>query len=147
MEKVTIEAFTVNGITTRTTNAAEMNPATAKIGNLWQTYMGGLAQKGQQPTVVYGVYSNFESDENGEYDISVAQKDAAGLEGEHSLTIPAGTYLKFEKQGECPAACLELWQEIWAYFATPEAPKRTFICDYEDYYGLDAVAIYIAIEA
>ncbi len=146
MEKVTVESFTVHGITTRTTNAAEMNPATAKIGNLWQDYMGKLAQKNIQPTVVFGVYSNFESDQYGEYDITVAQKEAANIEGEQILTIPTGTYLKFEKQGECPAACLELWQEIWAYFDTPEAPKRTFTYDYEDYYGLHAVAIYIAIE-
>lgn len=146
MEKVTIESFTVNGISVRTDNASEMNPGTAQIENLWQRFYAELAVKGITPSTSFGVYSNYESDQYGQYDIAAAQTDALGLADEKEFTIPSGTYLKFSKSGTFPEVCIELWQEIWRYFETSDAPKRNFNCDYEAYVSPTECEVYIGIE-
>ncbi len=146
MEKVTIEEFTVYGISTRTNNMSEMTPGKGKIGPLWEQFYGELATKNQQPSVSYGVYSNFESDQHGDYDTTAALKESIGFENEEKITVPTSTYMKFTISGELPAACMELWQKIWSYFDSENAPKRTFFCDYEEYLSMTDMAIYISIE-
>ncbi len=146
MEKVTIEEFTVYGISTRTNNQDEMVPGKSKIAPLWERFYGELNAKGKLPSVSYGVYSNFESDQHGEYDTTAAQKESIGFENEQMLTIPSATYLRFSISGELPAACMTLWQTIWTYFESKNAPNRTFICDYEEYLSMTDMAIYISIE-
>ncbi len=145
MEKVSISDFVVNGIFVRTSNNAEMNEDTAKIGKLWQDFFTILTKQGEMPPVAYGVYSNYESDWQGGYDV------LAGIEGELvtdksvSLSIPNGSYLCFTKKGEMPGAALELWQEIWEYFSQSDTPMRAYQYDFEKYLGLDTVEIYIGI--
>ncbi len=146
MKKVNVDEFKLYGISAKTDNQSEMNPEVAKIGSLWQNFYGELAQNGVTPTVAYGVYSEYESDQNGEYRVSACTKDDAGLNNQECLTIPAGNYLCFEKSGELPAAALELWQEIWDYFEQDSSPKRTFQFDYEQYLSFTDIAIYIGIE-
>lgn len=146
MEKVTLETQTLYGLSVRTNNQTEMTP-NGKIGPLWQDFYSQLGQKGIMPSIGYGVYSNYESDHLGDFDLTVAQEEAASLAGEQDITIPAGTYLRFEKSGECPQACIDLWKEIWAYFEQDNAPRRSYTADYEEYLSMNKVAIYIGIEA
>jgi predicted transcriptional regulator YdeE len=146
MEKVRRQRCEVTGFTARTNNDNEMQPERAKIGGLWQEFSRRLAEKGITPGVVYGIYSNFESDECGDYDITVAMADDPTLSFPDRLTIPAGGYLRFVKAGPQPLATIELWREIWRYFADSGAPKRTFCCDFEEYVEPGEVAIYIGIE-
>lgn len=145
MEKVTLAERTFYGISTRTNNAEEMS-GNGKIGPLWQQFYAELGQKGIQPSTGYGVYCQYESDQNGNFDIAVALEESVGLPGEQSVVAPAGAYLKFTKSGPCPQACIELWQEIWNYFAEADAPTRSFKVDFEEYLSMTEVAIYIGIE-
>jgi len=146
MEMVRREGFPVTGVTVRTSNSAEMQPQTAKIGGLWQEFSRQLAQRGITPAAVYGVYNNFESDERGAYDITVAAGDDPALPFAERRVIPAGWYLRFAKVGPQPQTTIALWQEIWRYFADAEASKRSFVCDFEEYIERDTVAIFIGIE-
>lgn len=145
MEKVQLVETTLYGLSVRTNNRAEMTPD-GKIGPLWQSFYGQLEEKGIMPSVGYGVYANYESDQHGDFDCIVAQKEVGILDKEVSVTVPAGTYLRFEKSGECPQACIELWGEVWEYFEKEDSPTRTFNVDYEEYLSKDRVAIYIGIE-
>lgn len=146
MEKVQRDTFGGAGLTARTSNENEMQPEKARIGGLWQEFSRRLAEKGIAPGVVYGIYTNFESDESGAYDITVAMADGAALPFSDRVTIPAGGYLKFAAAGPQPLTTIELWQEIWRYFSDAGAPKRTFCCDFEEYVERDKVAIYVGIE-
>lgn len=146
MEKVRREARGVAGMTVRTSNSDEMQPDKARIGGLWQAFSRQLAERSITPAAVYGIYSNFESDERGAYDITVAMAEDDTRPYADRLTIPAGWYLRFAKEGPQPETTIGLWQEIWRYFAVAGAPRRTFVCDYEEYSQRDNVAIYVGIE-
>ncbi len=146
MEKVVLESKVITGISTITDNASEMSSEGSKIGKLWQQFYTLLAQAKQLPSTAYGVYSNYESDQHGIYTITAGQESALQIESEKEVTIPAGTYLKFSAEGKCPEVCIELWQEVWNFFETEDAPKRLFTVDFEVYTSLTTVEIYIAIE-
>ena len=150
MEQLKLNLFTVNGIGIRTNNRDEMDPPKAKIPGLWENFGKGLgAAKSPE---VFGVYTHYESDEQGAYDLFATVKETfpgIGMgEGQSIyLTIPEGTYIKFTRSGPPKEACMGLWQEIWAYFQSPDSPRRAFVCDFEAYTGIDAISIYIGIEA
>ena len=144
MERIKLNLFTVNGIGVRTSNRDEMDPQKAKIPGLWESFGKGLGPA--EPTEVFGVYTHYESDEQGGYDLFAAVKERFPSNQATYLTIPEGTYVKFTRTGPLKEACMELWQEIWAYFQSPDSPKRTFVCDFEAYAGMDAISIYIGIE-
>jgi predicted transcriptional regulator YdeE len=91
------------------------------------------------------VYSNFESDETGEFDLTAGIKGGSPTAKNSEVTIPGGTYLRFEKKGTIPAVVIELWQEIWQFFARLDSPQRLFKCDFEEYQDVNSVAIYIGI--
>jgi predicted transcriptional regulator YdeE len=146
MEQVRREGFSVNGISIRTTNKNENNQQGGKIAGLWQDFWAVHCRTEQQPAVVYGVYSNYASDQHGEYDVTAAVAcdfhHALGKE----LMIPAGIFLKFAKSGPCPETVIALWQDVWNYFGQNCAPERTYLADFEEYYSPESVAIFIGIK-
>lgn len=144
MEQLELNSFTVNGIGVRTSNRDEMDPQKAKIPGLWENF--GKELGAARPPEVFGVYTHYESDEQGAYDLLAAVKEKFPWDQSICLTIPQGTYVKFTRTGPPKEACMGLWQEIWAYFQSPDSPKRTFVCDFEAYAGMDAISIYIGIE-
>lgn len=145
MQHVLIKQFSVSGLKIRTDNSTEMDPGKARIGNLWQNFSENF-QDTNEAVTHYGVYSNFESDENGEFDLTVGIKGNFANAKSCEITIPAGRYLRFEKKGSLPTAVIELWQEIWQYFTRNNAPQRLFKCDFEEYPDMNSVVIYIGIE-
>ena len=145
MQHIHIDQFSVSGLKVRTNNSKETDPQKAKIGNLWQDFSQNLPAT-EETATCYGVYSNFESDENGEFDLTVGLKEGFADPRSHEVTIPAGRYLRFEKRGVLPASVIELWQEIWQYFASNDAPQRLFKSDFEKYPDMNSVEIYIGIE-
>ena len=138
-----VEGFTVTGFSTNTQNTDEFNQKTAKLPNLWdQFYSSELASTANR----FGVYSNYESDTNGLYTVT------AGVTGDldhttlDSVKVHAGNYLVFQGKGPMPQAIVEVWQQIWAYFAAENPYQRNFISDFEAYSGADEIAIYIGIQ-
>ena len=140
-------ALPIAGITVRTTNAAEFNPATAKIAGLWGRFFAeGLYDKltGKlADSAVYGVYSGYESDYMGAFDVTAG---VASSPTNSQLMLQAGEYLVFSETGPMPQTVLQTWGVVWQYFQGHPDVKRSYATDYEAYLGVDSVAIHIGIE-
>ncbi|WP_432777052.1 GyrI-like domain-containing protein [Brevibacillus gelatini] len=149
----------VAGLQIRTTNEAERG-ANGKIGPLWHRYyeQGYLERTPgkKQPGVVYGVYSDYESDEQGEFSLLVGVEVEAGAQLPAELTvktIPAATYAVFTTRvGPIVEVIQEAWAHIWAW-SRESGVKRTFVADFERYDSVSCadpnqaqVKIYIGIE-
>ena len=141
------QGVSIAGITVRTTNAAEFNPATAKIAGLWGRFFAeGLYDKltGKlADSAVYGVYSGYESDYMGAFDVTAG---VACSPTNSQLMLQAGEYLVFSETGPMPQTVLQTWGVVWQYFQSHPDVKRSYATDYEAYLGVDSVAIHIGIE-
>lgn len=108
MKIVPVDEKTVLGISVRTKNADEMQPQTAKIGELWQQFYQDIAPKLQNGATIYGLYSNYESDASGEFTV-MACSDKVNESVSNDLeqsSIKKGNYLVFEGAGEMPQAVI-----------------------------------------
>lgn len=138
-----VESFIVTGFSLRTQNKDEFNEKTAKLPSLWQQfYTSELATH----VNIFGVYSNYDSDVNGPYTVTVGVKSSQAQTELSAVTIQAGNYLVFQGIGSMPATVVETWKRVWTFFATNTEYQRNFISDFEAYSGSDEVAIYIGLE-
>lgn len=143
------------GRSVRTSNALEMDASTAQIGALWQQFNAQELSANTavtNPGVIFGVYSDYESDHNGTYTLSVALETEAGApvpQGFNAIAIPPATFLVFSAEGPIPQATIGLWQEIWQYFERHTDTPRAFDYDFELYSAQqpDKVDIYISIKS
>lgn len=150
MDIVTVEAKTIYGIATRTCNKNEFNPATARIGKTWARFDKEIAVDYQGGERVYGVYYNYESDANGEFDVMAGtEKTRPSLQ---QVTIPAGRYLLFRATASTAddqsriQAVIDTWGTIWKYFASDTAEyQRAYQTDFEYYKNPLEIEIYISI--
>ncbi len=139
-----LEGFTVTGLSTQTQNSNEFNEKTARLPSLWQQfYSSNLADNAN----LFEVYSDYESDANGLYTVTLGITDNSDHTGAEfvSVKIPAGNYLVFQGEGPMPSTVVETWKQIWDYFNVKSNYQRSFISDFEAYIGADKVAIYIGI--
>jgi predicted transcriptional regulator YdeE len=138
-------AFSIAGLTVRTTNREESDPQSARIGKLWTRFFDERAY--DRPNRVndmrlYSVYSAYESDAHGAFDITTG---VAVSDDPATVRIEAGDYLVFSGQGEMPQMVLAVWQAIWQYFEQHPEITRTYRSDFEAYSGPDQVAIHIGV--
>jgi predicted transcriptional regulator YdeE len=143
------ESFSVTGLTTRTKNADEQNPLTAKIGPLWgQFFASGLFQPVPIAPTVVGVYDQYESDWNGAFDVTAGIKAASSaLPGMKTVQVQAGQYLVFTSKGVMPQAVIAGWMRVWRHFSTPRSEmQRLYATDFEEYLAPDEVAICIGVK-
>src|SRR3954466_5592763 len=99
----TAEAKRIAGLALRTDNATEARPGGGKIPGLWQRFrsedwFGRLDQLGAFGPPV-GVYSAYESDASGSFQILAGREIAATANVAAPLqlvSIPAGRYVVFE---------------------------------------------------
>ena len=146
-----IEAKTIYGISTRTKNLNEMNPETAKIGAIWQKFDITVEVSYKDGERVYGVYYNYESDANGEFNVMAGY---ATLNDELDMVkIEKGRYLVFNKIFEPTdestriQAIIETWGKIWDFFSNENSQyKRIYTTDFEFYKNQNEIEIYISIE-
>lgn len=124
MKFVEIEEFQVIGMAARTTNAREMT-ADGVIPKLW-------AHPPQSDSGVIALYTEYESDEHGEYTFVLGAKANSGsavLDAMVQKTVPAGRYAVFtSERGRVQKIVFETWKRIWS-----ELPSRSFIADFEVY--------------
>jgi len=140
----------IYGISVRTTNANEMNPDTAKIGKTWQKFDNEVSVNYQVGERVYGIYYNYESDANGEFNVLAGtEKPNSSLE---KVIIQKGRYLVFEGKSASPddkarvQAVIETWGKVWNYFSSEKSEhKRAYKTDYEHYKNQTEIDIYISI--
>jgi len=146
IKKVTIEAKTIKGLQVRTKNADEMNPNTQKIAPLWGRFFSEIMPTLEpSPPPLYGVYSNYESDAFGAYDLLIGS-DILDDENFKSVNIKAGMYLVFSAKGELPQAIINTWQQVWAYFDDPSIDeRRAYETDFELYKTSTETEIFIGV--
>jgi len=120
MRYVEIEEFRVIGRAARTNNAREMT-SDGVIPKLWAAGPGTVA-----------LYTDYESDEHGEYTFVLggkARQGSAAPDGMVLKTVPAGRYAVFtSERGPVQKVVVETWQRIWS-----ELPSRSFVADFEVY--------------
>lgn len=129
------------GLTTRTNNKNEMNAATSKIGELVERFWGediaSQLPNRKNPGVTLSVYTDYDSDEHGDYTYFIGEEvDAfANIPAElQQLTIPAASYQKFTTlSGSMPEVVISAWQEIWKMSADDFGGDRAYIADFEVY--------------
>jgi predicted transcriptional regulator YdeE len=133
------KSFSVIGLAVRTNNKAEAT-GQGEIPKLWQRFMDqGVADKipnrAEQSLVV--VYTDYESDEKGEYTYLIGSRVTTSSDVPVGLTlkeVPAGKYAVFESEkGAAPAVVPKLWQQIWVMSAQDLGGQRAFLADYEAY--------------
>ncbi|NWD08219.1 GyrI-like domain-containing protein [Pseudomonas gingeri] len=148
VKRVEVPAFQVSGPQVRTRNEDERYAETARIGGLWGGFFAeGLAERiaNRQPdSRVYGVYSGYESDASGYFDVTAAVAVTTPAPGYPTLEVQAGPYLVFEGRGAMPQTVIDTWGRIWSYFEQHPGQRR-FATDFEVYTGPDSVAVYIGI--
>jgi len=152
LEIVERAATRVVGLAIRTTNAAEANPATARIPGLWRKVLeegvaGRIAGR-TNPGVLAAVYTDYDSDERGPYTLVVGaevEADAPAPPGLTAVAVPAARCLRFAARGPMPAALVAVWGRVWSAFARPDGPRRAFACDLERHTGPEAADVYVAI--
>ena len=94
---------TIYGLTTRTTNKVEMNPAESKIGVLARHFDEQVVVDYRGGARVYSVYYEYESDVNGAFTVLIgADRVESASEKLTTVAIPPGKYLVFEGKGTVP---------------------------------------------
>lgn len=152
------EGFIFAGIRTRSNNALEATPS-RKIPIMWSNYfskqMASQIPNQVNPQLTIALYSDYESDVNGDYDFSIGTivKNKEHLPGELAIkTVPDSTYAVFTTQvGKMTEIVPMAWFDIWNWFETTGV-ERTYTGDFELYDERCAnpdhaqVEIYIAIK-
>lgn len=138
LEIVSKEEIQVVGISEVTKNQDEMS-GTGKIGGLWHRFFAdGILDKipnKKEPVNVLAVYTDYESDETGNYRILIGAEvqDASSVpEGMILRKIPKGSYSKFTSgTGSIAEVAVAVWQKIWTNGELKS--KRAYLADYELY--------------
>lgn len=129
------------GLTARTNNKNEMNPQTSKIGELagrfWGQQLANTIAHRKNPGVTYSVYTQYDSNEHGEYTYFIGEEVSSfdNIPSElQQLTIPAAKYQKFTTQsGKMPEVVINAWQQIWQMSASDLGGERAYVADFEVY--------------
>lgn len=141
-EKVELNSLNIIGLTARTNNKDEMDPTKSKIGALvsdyWGNQIGNTFKDRVAPGVTYCVYTDYESDENGEYTYLIGEAvkslDNQDQSKFKSLVIPPSTYQKFTTEsGKIPEIVISSWQKIWQMKEEELGGKRAYLADFEVY--------------
>lgn len=148
MDHTKLEAFTVIGISTRTTN--ENNQSAADIGMLWNKFMSeGILQKipNKRDDAIYSIYTEYESDYTKPYTtiLGCRVKNTNTIpEGMVAINIKASNYTEFTAKGNLQEGLVyKKWLEIWnmdldrayqadfeIYDAKAQNPEEAEVCIY-----------------
>lgn len=133
------KSFSVIGLAVRTNNKQEAT-GQGEIPKLWQRFMqqgtaAKIPHRADQDLIV--VYTDYESDQNGEYSYVIGARvtSIAGVPAGLTLKeIPAGSYAVLESdKGPVATVVPKIWQKIWSMPANELGGERAFQADYEVY--------------
>lgn len=122
----------VTGLMIRTSN--KDSNMTKYIGDLWHNFFAeGIYQSisHKQNDRSIGLYTNYETDANGAYDMMVCCEvaDTTNLPlGVKMQIIPQGKYAKFVVHGDVQQAVATFWTKLWSMNLA-----RKYSCDFEEY--------------
>ena len=133
------DAFTVVGISARTSNAKEVTPD-GVIGKQWgRLFQEGLLAKipNKADQNIVAVYTDYASDHNGEYTYILGARvtsDADVPAGMVATKIPAGKFAVFtSEKGPAPNVVPALWMKINSLPPDAIGGKRQYKVDFEIY--------------
>lgn len=140
-EIVCLPQLTLIGMSIRTNNSYEKDSKTANILPLVQRYTHEkLADKipnRKKPRVTYSVYTDYDSDEFGDYTYFIGELVADSSEVPEEFTtiiIPKQTYVKWTNgPAAMPDVCIRAWQDIWSMSSDALGGLRTYTADFEIY--------------
>ena len=148
MEIVDLPERRFTGISMRTSNDAVPETPNDSISGLWVRFGSEVSPKIQKD-ICYGVYTDYASDQNGEYRVSATvelEPDESVPDGLDVLTTPAGRYMVFRGVGSMPEIVASTWGLVWSAFEQADMPyRRTFVGDLEAYPSETEVIIYVGI--
>lgn len=140
---IELPAIKLVGITTRTNNKHlfSTDPVENKVAATVQKYFHNSMSKHinskKNPGTTFCVYTDYESDYNGEYTYFIGEEVTSFdkiEDGFETLTIPLQTYTKFTNTpGPMPDVCIDMWQRIWKMNDNALGGKRAYIADFELY--------------
>lgn len=129
-------AYKLNEVTIRTNNTKE---GMEKIGQLWQDVMSGKLPIlfDSEHNFLQGIspvskYSNYEADENGDYDLSIMGVTAEFFQ-QMDKKVSDGNYKKYDvsdDSGDVTQCTKKAWEEVWQEQKNAKI-QRTFTQDYE----------------
>ncbi len=129
------------GIKVRTNNQAESNSLEGKIFPCVRTYFHeNIAEQipnRLNPSVTYCVYTDYESDHQGDYTYFIGEEVSSLADVPdrlETLIIPAQKYVKFTNgPGSMPDVVRKPWEQIWQMTPTELGGERCYLADYEIY--------------
>lgn len=131
--------FYVAGWQVRTNNADEMT-GQGKIGPLWQrTFQQNLVARipNRAGDALIVVYSNYASDEKGDYDYLLGARVSSIENLPPGMTwkrVEPGAYaVILTEKGQMPGVLQAAWARIWKMSPGELGGKRAFATDYEVY--------------
>jgi predicted transcriptional regulator YdeE len=146
-----VDAKTIIGVSVLTNNERESRGETASIPMMWKNFfeyniMAGIPQQ-LDPMSVYGVYSHYESDNMGDYTLTIGLQSGATQQPNNLdlIAINEGDYLVFDVLEASPDGIKDTWAGIEGYFEQAGEHKRAYATDFELYQGRSDIAIYISI--
>lgn len=89
----------------------------------------------------FGVYSGYESDARGAFDVTAGVAVTQGA----TVDVEAGDYLVFPAEGPVPLSVLGAWQRVWQYFEAHPEIQRLYRTDFEAYSSPTKAAVYIGV--
>ncbi|MDM0058734.1 GyrI-like domain-containing protein [Variovorax fucosicus] len=141
-------AFAVAGLSVRTTNREEIVPGSGRIPGLWARFfgenvMGRTPHRDTADLRNFGVYSGYESDAHGAFDVTAGVAVTEGA----TVQVEAGDYLVFNASGVMPQAVLDAWAQVWQYFEAHPEVKRRYRSDFEAYTSPVSAVVCIGVES
>jgi predicted transcriptional regulator YdeE len=149
-------AYLLKNITIRTNNSAE---GMKKIEDLWQDIGSGKLpllfdseHAFQQDVSPVAKYSNYASDEKGDYDLSIIAA-APDFFQKIEAEVIAGKYKKYDESGDDISTCARnAWWKVWSEQQSKEvcrAFSEDFECSVPSEFSQDGKAhciLYIAVK-
>ncbi|GGC85094.1 GyrI-like domain-containing protein [Enterococcus wangshanyuanii] len=89
---------------------------------------------------LYAVYTNYESNFKGDYDLLVGSEQA---ECSQKVIINSGEYVAIKVDGQSPEAVGQAWQQIWQDEELEK--RRTYQTDVEHYQKDGTIMIYLSV--
>ena len=122
-------AYTLKAVTIRTNNSEE---GIKKIAELWRDVLTGKLSLLVDRIVPISQYSNYESDEKGDYDISIVGVEHNFFE-DMEKEVKKGLYKKYEavdENGNVEMCTKKAWENVWNDTHSGVL-KRAFSVDFE----------------
>lgn len=141
-EIVELPEIKMLGLLARTSLAKENRPETAVIPVLLGRYFAENTPlripNRRYPGLTMAAYTNYESDEYGEYDYFIGEQVTEVSppipENLGCIIIPKGKYVKFTTSaGKMPEVVIQAWQDIWKMSGEDLGGQRKYRVDFEIY--------------